>query len=174
MSTEPPASSPEPTPLTRRKRSPLIVIFAALVVIGIAAYGYWRFIYYPSTPAYTVEQIIEAGRARNYGRVYDLVKLTGPLKALVRSPDELKGYAERYPGLIPDVRDYEIVSSAIKGDEATVKTQVTASQGGRTTQNEINFELVRQEGIWRLDGEWLFQEAVRHGLGGALLGGAQE
>jgi hypothetical protein len=139
-----------------------------------AAYGYYRFIYYPSTPRFAVEQLFEAGRARDYERVYSLVKVSGPFKSLVRGPEDLKRYAEQFPGLIPDVQEYRVLKSDVQGDRATVTSEVTASQAGRTNDRAVDFRLVREEGIWRIDGEWVIQEALRTGLGGALLRGAEE
>ncbi len=174
MSTEAANALPESAPVPQRYIARIPAILVVIALLATAAFAYWRFIYYPSTPAYVVAKIIDAGRAKDYQSVFDLIRLTGPLKALVRSPEDLRRYAEQFPGLIPDVSEYEIRDWITRGDKATVNTHVTSTQGGRTTVNEVYFELVRQGGVWRLDGEWLFREAVRHGLGGALLGGAEE
>ena len=172
MSTEAPVVPPAPVP--QRSISPIPVILIVIALLVSAAFAYWRFIYFPSTPQYAVTQVIDAGRAKDYQQVYDRLKLTGPLKALIRGPDDLKRYAGQYPGLIPDVHEYRITNSDTKENRATVTANVKSTQRGRTVENRVDFQVVRDEGFWRLDGEWLLREAIRHGLGGALLGGAED
>lgn len=161
-------------PRIHRRSGLLVSILVSLVLVSAGGYCYWRFIHYPSTPHYTVEELLAAGKTRNYDRVYDLVKLTGPLRAAVRSPADVREYARRFPALIPDVEEYRISESSVEGNRATVTVNVLATRAGQTSESRIEFKLVRDAGIWRIDGDWIVAEAVRNGLGGALLGGLGE
>ena len=78
-------------------RVPLLPILLILALSAAAGYEYWRLIFYPSTPQYAVEQFFDAANARQFGRMYELVKVTGPLKALIPGPE--KGVAPTDPAL---------------------------------------------------------------------------
>ena len=158
-----------PGPIKSRPFRLVPALLLILLIFSAGAYGFWRYIYYPKTPRHAVERLIESGRKKDYEQIYDLVKITGPLKAAVRGPQDLKEYAARFPGLIPNVRDYRIIGSTVKGNRAAVTVEATLGQAETTRRSTVAFELVRDEGIWRIDGDWILKEAVRHGLGGAIL-----
>ncbi len=176
-STEPPPPAPPetdglPEPAHGR-RSPVAAILLALLLLAAGVYGYWRFIYYPTTPQYTLEQFFAAARSRDYNRVYELVQVPPVLRSFVGNGQELGKYAERFPGLVPVVEEYRFGKVTENGDHATVETTATTRIGDKTTSGTVPFQLVRSNGVWRLDGNWIVSEATRHGLSGMFLNSSE-
>src|ERR1051325_6730789 len=90
---------------------------AALLVAGAAiaaaAFGYWKLIYYPTTPQFAIDRFIDAARTKNYDRVYDMVQVPPPIKVFVRSGSDLKSLADRNPGLLPDIEEHRFNNAVI-------------------------------------------------------------
>lgn len=149
-----------------------LILLGIIGLFGLCAYGYWRYIYYPTTPEYALGQFFEAAKARDYDRVYDLVQVPAPLRLLVRNGQDLKQLAERVPSAVPIVEDYRFGRVTFNGDHAIVDTSTIArNRAGRPYANGFDVEMIRTNGVWRIDGYWILKEIDRRGLGGLLLGG---
>lgn len=161
--------SPPPPP--KRRLSAPLVILLALVGAGLLVYGWWSFIYWPTTPQYALDRFFEAANAHDFDKVYDMVEVKGPLKGFVGSGAALRTMAERFPGLLPQVESHSYGDTQISGDHAKVHTTITMRRQGIANSNTMDVELSRTNGIWRIDGDWIFREIVRQRAGGLLLNG---
>src|SRR5258707_8694855 len=83
-----------------------VSLSALVALLAVGAWAYWKFIYYPTTPQYALDKFFIAARDKDYEKVYDLVQVPPAVKVLVRNGQELKGMAQRMPGLVPELTDY--------------------------------------------------------------------
>jgi hypothetical protein len=147
-----------------------IRLAVVLAAAAAGAYAYWRYVHYPRTPAFAVEQFLEASKKKDFGRVYNLVEVPASLRVLVPSADALRALASRVGGLIPDVVDNTIGKTTADNDQAAVEVAVVSAKGGVTSRTTIRAKLVKAGEVWRIDGAWVLEEAIR-GAGDDLLKG---
>jgi hypothetical protein len=169
---QPNVESGEPQTVTQR-RSTVPILLLALAVAACGAYGYWKLIFYPTTPQYAIDRFIEAARAKDYDRVYNMVQVPPPVKALVRNGSDLRKMAEKSRGLLPEIKEYHFGTSTIAGDQATVETTVIGTQAGGESTSVVPFKLVKTNGVWLIDGKWILAEALKRGFGGVFMNGAE-
>ena len=146
-----------------------MVILAAIPIGVLLGYGYWRFVVYPTTPQYALDRFFQAARAKDYDTLYDLVQINGVLKVMMPNSARLKELAKTMPGLVPDVESYRFGNAIVTGDRATVETTATTRRNGKESTDTLKVEMVRTNGLWRIDGGWIFKEATRRGMGGVFL-----
>jgi hypothetical protein len=141
-----------------------------LLLLAGGGYAYWRLIYYPQTPQFALDRFFEAARARDYDTIYSLVQVPASLKILVPNANGLRRLAERVPGLIPEVEAYRLGRAKVEGDSAQVEAATTLRGGANAESSVSTFqvELVRREGQWRIDGQWVMREMARKGAGDLL------
>ena len=136
-----------------------------VMALAFGSYGYYQFVYYPTTPQYAVGRIIEARQVKNYEAVYDMVKVPTTLKLLVPNGKSLAGFAESQPNMFPDVLDYRFGNVSQDGEAATVETFVTVRHpaSGKPEASNVSIHMVKEAGKWKLDGAWLVQEITSRG-----------
>ena len=76
------------------------------------------------------------------------------------------------PGLLPNLESYQLGESKISGDHATSEATTTTTQNNRASTATLPVQLVRLNGVWMVDGEWIVRELSKRGMGGVLLRGA--
>jgi len=54
--------------------------------------------------------------------------------------------------------DDQVVSSEVEGDRATVRVEETATKGSESTDGVFDFQLIREDGSWRIDSTTVIQE----------------
>ena len=148
-----------------------LVILGIAALIALCSYGYWKLIYWPTTPQYALGQFFDAARVKDYNRVYDLVEVPPSLRLFIHNGHELQTVAERIPGLIPEVVDYRFGHASVTGDHARVETTTIGRFRRRGFSITFDVEMQRRNGIWRIDGKWLLAQINMRGFGGVLLNG---
>src|ERR1051325_9488695 len=113
---------PEQPPALKRRPNSSTIVALALVGAGLLVYGWWKFIYLPTTPQYALDRFFDAANARDFDKVYDLVEVKGPLKAFVGSAGALRIMAERFPNLLPQVESHSYGDVQLSGDHAKIHT----------------------------------------------------
>ncbi len=171
MSVSPNISDVKSSP--RPHGSQFSVIVLILAVAAIAGYSYWKFVYFPSTPQYTLDKFFIAAKARDYDSLYNLVHVTGLLKAAVPNAKGLRDMAQRMPGLVPEVEEYRFGAATVSSDRATIETATTTRTLRGVTSNTLNVEMERVNGSWMIDGRWILREVGKRGLGGLIIDGSE-
>jgi hypothetical protein len=174
-STEIPQSSPESKSGVRTRVSSVWFVLIALAALFAAAgWAYWNYIYLPTTPQYTLDRFFAAARDKDYDKVYDLVQVPPAIKVLVRNGQELKAMAGRMPGLVPELQEYGIGNVEVSGENATLDATTTMTgPDQRPTSSALKVKMVRTNGIWRVDGNWILSELKKKGMGGVFLNGVE-
>lgn len=165
---------PDPLPVRKLKTSTLIPVFALALFIALAGWLYWKFIYYPTTPQYALETFFVAARNKDYDKIYNLVLVPPAAKVLVRNGQDLKAMAQRFPGLVPTLHEYKIGSVELNGDNAQLDATTTLiGADQKPTDSQLKVKMIRTNGIWRVDGNWIMSEIGKKGLNGLLLNGTE-
>jgi len=146
---------------------------AILLVLAIAAaaagFGYWRYVYYPTTPQYALAEFLDAARSKDYAVAYSRLDLPAPMRLIVPSAQALGELAQRAGGLIPRLEDYRLGKVTGGDDTATIRTMlITRLEGAESSSaDEVSIEMCRVAGRWKLDGGWALRELLDRG-GAAL------
>lgn len=131
----------------RKSSAGIILVVIVLLILAGGAAGYW---YYQQTrPAAAVTQLIEDLNKHNWGAVYDQIELPSQLKSLVTR--DMFQQAMALFGSNLKIESYEITGSKIDGDKATVSVKATTSVGGKQHSSSGDVNLVRVNGVWKLD-----------------------
>ncbi len=171
MDTVAPDTETGERPQQQRRRNPLLALLLVAALLAAVGYGYWTLIYYPTTPQHAVDQFIEGIRAKDFDRVYSMVKVPAPLKVFIGSGSALKAIVERNRSAVPEIKEHRFGNSDVVGDQATVETTIKGSSAGSQTTSVVQFKLVRTNGVWLIDGQWIMAEMMKRGLGGMLMNG---
>jgi len=161
-------------PAPKRHSHLLGAALAAMLLLALGGFGYWKYVYYPSTPQYALTQFFEAVNARDYETVYDLVEVKGtPLEVFVPTAQSLRTLAERASNLIPRVQEYRFGKAQQEGDRARVETTAVVldtPQGTPPSASTFNVQMVRVNGLWKIEGRWMMAEIQRRGADAILKG----
>ena len=96
----------EPLPPGRRSSPSIwLIVFVILGLAAAGAFGYWKLIYYPTTPRYAIDRFLDAVQAKDYDKVYDMVQVPPAVKVLIRNGRDLKALAEQNRSLLPDIKE---------------------------------------------------------------------
>lgn len=134
-------------------------------VIAAAAFGYWRYVYYPTTPQYALREFLDAARKEDYAICYKRLRLPAPLRLIIPTAEDLKSMAQSAGGLIPRLEDYRLGKVTRTGDKASIVTVLVARQhnADKASAEEITVEMVREDDHWKVDGGWAMEEMIRRG-----------
>jgi hypothetical protein len=141
----------------------------AILVLGGGVYGYWRFIYYPTTPQYALGEFLNGVRDRDYVRVYGRLHVTAPLKLVIPSAKALETVADNAGGLIPRLVSYRLGAVKRTEDGAVVEATLISqpavgsspSASGDVTDVSVEMRLVDDR--WKVDAGWAMREMVKRG-----------
>ncbi len=156
--------SPAPRPTSEGRSGVLRAILVVAVLCGVA-FGYWRFVYYPTTPQYALREFLDAVRAEDYALCYRRLHVPAPIRLLIPTAEALERLARSAGGLIPRLEDYRLGRVTEKGDTATVMAVLITRQEAATTAHaeELEVHMVRQDDRWQVDGGWVLEELIRRG-----------
>ena len=150
-------------------RQVVTCMFALLCLGAIAGYGYWRFVFYPTTPQYALGVFLDAVRKRDYPTAYGRMYLTAPLKLVIPSARALERIGENAGGIIPRLKDYRLGRVERTAEGATVQavlvTESADSETGsdKTDATEVAVEMRQEDGKWKVDASWAMGETVKRG-----------
>jgi hypothetical protein len=147
---------------TRRCGAILLILLAASAA---ACFGYWRYVYYPTTPQYALVEFLDAARNEDYAVAYGRLDLPGPIKLIVPSAEALRNLARRAGGLIPRLEDYRLGKVTGGEEAATIRTMlITRLEGAESSSaDEVAIEMCKTDGRWKVDGGWVLRELVDRG-----------
>ena len=148
-----------------------LVLVVAVAVVGLGIFGYWKFIYYPTTPQYAIDRFLEAVQRKDYDRVYDMVQVPASVKVFLRNGRDLKALVDQNKNLVPQVTEHHFLNSTETDGTAIVNTSVTSTQAGKQSTSVLPFKLVKDHGVWFIDGHWVQAQIVRGGFAGLFVGG---
>ncbi|MBM3493425.1 MAG: hypothetical protein FJX72_03740 [Armatimonadetes bacterium] len=140
----------------------------ALLAAALGGYGYWRYVYYPTTPQYALDEFLSAARDRRYPQAYARLHVTAPLRLVVPSAEALERLAENAGGLIPRLRSFRLGKVERKDDTVTIATTLItdpASGGaqGPADTTEVAVEMRMVDEKWKVDGGWALRELIDRG-----------
>ena len=144
-------------------------VWAVIALIGMAAgaFGYWRFVYYPTTPQYALGEFLSAARYADYPMAYSRLHVTAPLKLVVPSAEALQKLAQNAGGLIPRLRAFRLGVVQRNQETATVRTTLFSETGAggqvESDATEVTVEMRQVDGRWKVDGAWVLRELIRRG-----------
>lgn len=151
----------------RRRRSgpPCVGILVFIALVCAAGFAYWRYVYYPTTPQYALSEFLDAAISEDYAAAYRRLHMPPAMRMLVPSAQSMQRLAENAGGLIPRLEGYRLGKVTSADDTATIVTLlITRQEGAETsTADELDIEMTRHEGQWKLDGGWALGEMVRRG-----------
>lgn len=148
----------------RRSRTGWWVLIG-VVAIAAAAFGYWRYVYYPTTPQYALREFLDAAKKEDYATCYKRLRLPVPLKLIIPTAEDLENTARSAGGLIPRLEDYRLGKVTRTGDKASIVTVLVARQhdADKASAEEITVEMVWEDDRWKVDGGWAMEEMIRRG-----------
>lgn len=124
----------------------VLVVLLILILAGAAA-GYW---YWQQTrPAAAVTMLMENLNARKWDAVYDQIELPEQAKSMVTKDTFVKIMG--MVGAQRKIESYEIKSSKIDGDTATVTVAATVSVGDAKKSDTGDIPLRKVNGVWKVD-----------------------
>ncbi len=141
----------------------------AALVAAAAAYGYWRYVYYPRTPQYALREFLDAAKNHDYETAYGRLHITSPLKLVVPSARALETFAENAGGLIPQLVSYRLGKVEQTAEGVRIMTMLTTedttgeAQQARTDVTEVSIELRQVDNTWKVDAGWAMREMVKRG-----------
>lgn len=146
------------------------IILALVVVLGGGGFAYWRFVYYPTTPQYALREFLDAAKNEQYVVAYKRLYVPGPLKLVIPTAESLDSLARTAGGIIPRLDEYRLGKVQATDDRAVIDTVLVTHREGSNTpmSEELQVELLRVDGKWKVDGGWALQELIKRG-GKALL-----
>lgn len=150
---------------TTRSGGRIVAVVVVLLVLAAGAFAYWRFVYYPTTPQYALREFLDAVREERYDTVYKRLYLTAPLRLVLPSAEAMGRLARDAGGFIPRLQDYHLGRVQVSADRAVIRTVLIAKQpdNARRSSEEVDFEMVRDKDVWKVDGSWALEELFKRG-----------
>lgn len=142
-----------------------IAAVIVLLLLAGGAFAYWRFVYYPTTPQYALREFLDAVREERYDTAYKRLYLTAPLRLVLPSAEAMGRLARDAGGFIPRLQDYHLGRVRVSANRAVIRTVLIAKQpdNARRSSEEVDFEMVRDKDMWKVDGSWALEELLTRG-----------
>ncbi|NLH99901.1 MAG: hypothetical protein GX446_10490 [Chthonomonadales bacterium] len=126
----------------------VVLLVLLLLIGGGGAGGYW---YWQQTrPAAAATLFFETFQQKKWGELYDQVILPDQVRSMVS-----RDMFERVMGAVGagiTVKSFKVESTKIEGDTATVKVSVSATIGGKDSNDTSDVMMKKVDGVWKVDG----------------------